>query len=160
MGVITLEQAAAWCGGYVDPKYKDVTFLGAGNDTRTLKEGQLFLALQGVRDGHAFIGAAFEKGASAVLCTHCDGDYPAIVVDDTRLALGKIARGERERLGVKVVGITGSVGKSTTKEMVADVLATTYRVAKTPVNHNNDIGMPWRFWRCPRIPRLLFWKWV
>jgi len=142
MGVITLEQAAAWCGGYVDPKYKDVTFLGAGNDTRTLKEGQLFLALQGVRDGHAFIGAAFEKGASAVLCTHCDGDYPAIVVDDTRLALGKIARGERERLGVKVVGITGSVGKSTTKEMVADVLATTYRVAKTPVNHNNDIGMP------------------
>ena len=67
---------------------------------------------------------------------------PAIVVQDTRVALGKIAAGERQRLGMKVVGITGSVGKSTTKEMVAAVLETTFRTAKTPVNHNNDIGMP------------------
>ena len=142
MGMITLGQAAQWCGGRVDPKYKNVTFFGASNDTRTLQPGQLFLALQGARDGHDFIGAAFEKGAAAVLCTRCDGDYPAIVVDDTRIALGDIARGERKRLGVKVVGITGSVGKSTTKEMVAAVLESTYRVSKTPVNHNNDIGMP------------------
>ena len=142
MGAITLEQAAAWCGGQVSPKYKDVTFLGAGNDTRKLAPGQLFIALQGVRDGHEFIPAALEKGAAAVLCTHCDGDYPAIVVEDTRIALGDIARHERQRLGVKVVGITGSVGKSTTKEMVAAVLSGTYRVSKTPVNHNNDIGMP------------------
>lgn len=77
-----------------------------------------------------------------MLCTHCDGDYPAIVVPDVRLALGEIARQERLRLGMKVVGITGSVGKSTTKEMVAAVLEGTYRVAKTPANHNNDIGMP------------------
>jgi len=63
-------------------------------------------------------------------------------VPDTRLALGDIARGERERIGMKVVGITGSVGKSTTKEMIYSVLQTTYRVGKTPVNHNNDIGMP------------------
>jgi len=142
MGRITLEQAAAWCGGTVDPKYKDVTFLGANNDTRKLTPGQLFVALQGARDGHDFIPAALEKGAGAVLCTHCDGDYPAIVVADTRLALGDIARGERQRLGCKVVGITGSVGKSTTKEMVATVLESTYRVSKTPANHNNDIGMP------------------
>ena len=142
MGRITLEQAAAWCGGTVDPKYKDVTFLGANNDTRKLTPGQLFVALQGARDGHDFIPAALEKGAGAVLCTHCDGDYPAIVVADTRLALGDIARGERQRLGCKVVGITGSVGKSTTKEMVAAVLGNTYRVRKTPANHNNDIGMP------------------
>lgn len=142
MGVITLQQAAQWCGGSIDPKYKDVTFLGASNDTRTIQAGQLFVALQGVRDGHTFIPAALERGAAAVLCTRCDGDYPAIVVKDTRLALGDIARGERERIGMKVVGITGSVGKSTTKEMVASVLQTTYRVGKTPVNHNNDIGMP------------------
>lgn len=142
MGRITLAQAAEWCGGQVRPEYKDVTFLGANNDTRKLEAGQLFVALQGARDGHDFIPAALEKGASAVLCTHCDGDYPAIVVPDTRIALGDIARQERLRIGMQVVGITGSVGKSTTKEMVSAVLATTYRVAKTPVNHNNDIGMP------------------
>ena len=142
MGRITLQQAANWCGGWIDPKYKDVTFLGANNDTRKLEKGQLFIALRGERDGHDFIPAALQKGAAGVLCTHCDGDYPAIVVEDTRIALGQIARGERERIGMKVVGITGSVGKSTTKEMVAAVLESTYRVAKTPANHNNDIGMP------------------
>ena len=142
MGRITLQQAAAWCGGYVDPKYRDVTFFGANNDSRKIVKDQLFVALQGVRDGHDFIPAALENGAAAVLCTHTAGDYPAIVVEDTRIALGQIARGERERLGMKVVGVTGSVGKSTTKEMVAAVLQSTYRVAKTPANHNNDIGMP------------------
>ena len=142
MGKITLELAASWCGGKIDPKYKDVIFYGANNDSRKLEEGQLFVALKGVRDGHDFIPAALEKGAAAILCTHCDGDYPAIVVEDTRIALGDIARGERQRLGIKVVGITGSVGKSTTKEMVACVLSSSYRVAKTPENHNNDIGMP------------------
>ena len=142
MGRISLQQAALWCGGSVQEKYKEVTFLGANNDSRKIQPGQLFLALQGVRDGHDFIPAALEKGAAAVLCTHCDGDYPAIVVPDVRLALGEIAKQERLRLGMKVVGITGSVGKSTTKEMVAAVLEGTYRVAKTPANHNNDIGMP------------------
>ena len=142
MGKITLEQAAAWCGGTIDPQYKDVAFLGANNDSRKIQAGQLFVALQGERDGHDFIPAALEKGAAAVLCTHCDGDFPAIVVEDTRLALGAIARQERQRIGCKVVGITGSVGKSTSKEMVAAVLSGTYRVNKTPENHNNDIGMP------------------
>ena len=131
MGKITLSQAAARCGGQIDPKYKDVAFLGANNDTRKLTPGQLFVALQGARDGHDFIPAALEKGAAAVLCTHCDGDYPTIVVEDTRIALGQIARGERDRIGMKVVGITGSVGKSTTKEMISTVLQTTYRTGKT-----------------------------
>lgn len=142
MGRITLQQAALWCGGKIDPKYKDVTFLGANNDSRKIEKDQLFIALQGERDGHDYIPAALQKGAAAVLCTHTDGDYPAILVEDTRIALGQIARGERERIGMKVVGVTGSVGKSTTKEMIAAVLEGKYRVAKTPANHNNDIGMP------------------
>ena len=142
MGRITLGQAAAWCGGKIDPKYENVTFLGANNDTRKLEAGQLFVVLKGARDGHDFVPAALEKGAAAVLCNHCDGDYPAIVVEDTRVALGDIARHERQRIGMKVVGVTGSVGKSTTKEMIACVLSSSYRVSKTPVNHNNDIGMP------------------
>ena len=142
MGIITLRQAAAWCGGQIDPKYADVTFLGASNDSRNIQPGQLFLALKGARDGHDFIPMAMENGAAAVLCSHCQGDTPAIVVDDPLKALGDIARGERERIGMKVVGVTGSVGKSTTKEMIACVLEGSYRVSKTPVNHNNNIGMP------------------
>ena len=142
MAWITLEQAAAWCGGQIDPKYAKVAFLGANNDSRKIQKGELFIALQGARDGHDYVASALQNGAAAVLCNHCDGDYPAIVVDDTRIALGAIAREERKRIGMKVVGVTGSVGKSTTKEMIACVLEGTYRVAKTPANHNNDIGMP------------------
>ena len=142
MSRITLKQAAEWCGGRVEEKYENVTFYGANIDSRNLLPGQLFVALVGARDGHDFVPAALERGAAAVLCNHCDGDYPAIVVDDTRKALGDIARGERQRLGVKVVGVTGSVGKSTTKEMIACVLETTYRTGKSPVNHNNDLGLP------------------
>lgn len=142
MGKITLRQAAAWCGGKVAPEFEDVTFLGATNDSRNIRQGELFIALQGARDGHDFIPMAMERGAAAVLCTHCEENIPAIVVKDTRLALGDIARGERERIGMKVIGVTGSVGKSTTKEMIASVLSGSFRVGKTPVNHNNDIGMP------------------
>ena len=142
MGKLTLKQAAQWCGGYVEAKYENIEFYGANNDTRVLQPGQLFIVLQGARDGHDFIPAAMEKGAAAVLCSRKVGDYPAIYVKDPRIALGQIAKAELDRIGCKRVGITGSVGKSTTKEMVATVLESTYRVSKTPANHNNDIGMP------------------
>ena len=142
MAKITLKQAAAWCGGIVDEKFENVEFLGANNDTRVLKPGQLFIVLQGARDGHDYIPAAMEKGAAAVLCSRRVGDYPAIYVDDPRIALGKIAQEECRRLGMKIVAVTGSVGKSTTKEMIASVLEQKYMVSKTPANHNNDIGMP------------------
>ena len=142
MAKITLEQAALWCGGRIDPKYKDVTFEGANIDSRKLVPGQLFVAIVAARDGHDFIPGALEKGAAAVLCSRQDGDFPAIVVEDTRIALGKIAAGFLQALGAKIIGVTGSVGKSTTKEMIAAVLQTSYRVSKTPANHNNDLGMP------------------
>ena len=142
MGKITLRQAAKWCGGLVEEKYADIEFLGANNDTRVLQPGQLFIVLQGARDGHDFIPAAMDKGAAAVLCSRKVGDYPAIIVEDPRIALGIIAREELKRIGPKVVAVTGSVGKSTTKEMIAAVLESTYKVSKTPANHNNDIGMP------------------
>ena len=142
MAKITLRQAASWCGGHVEEKYADVEFFGASNDTRVLQKGQLFVVLEAARDGHDFIPAAIEKGAAAVLCKRKVGDYPAIYVDDPRIALGQIAQQEARRIGMKIVGITGSVGKSTTKEMVAQVLSSTFTTAKTPANHNNDIGMP------------------
>ena len=142
MANITLRQAAQWCGGTVEEKYADIEFFGANNDTRILRPGQLFIVLQGTRDGHDFIPTAMEKGAAAVLCSRKVGDYPAIYVDDPRTALGDIAREEIKRIGAKVVAVTGSVGKSTTKEMIATVLESTFKVSKTPANHNNDIGMP------------------
>ena len=142
MARITLRDAAQRCGGTVEEKYEDVVFDGAGNDTRSLQPGQLFIALQGVRDGHDYIPAAIAKGAAAVLCSRKVGDYPAILVKDPRTALGDIAREALKRIGAKVVAVTGSVGKSTTKEMIAAVLSGTFRVSKTPANHNNDIGMP------------------
>ncbi len=142
MAEITLRQAAQWCGGTVEEQYADVTFLGANNDTRVLQPGQLFIVLRGARDGHDYIPAAMERGAAAVLCSRKVGDYPAIYVDDPRTALGAIAREELKRIGAKVVAVTGSVGKSTTKEMIVSALEGTFRVSKTPANHNNDIGMP------------------
>ncbi len=142
MANITLRQAAAWCGGTVDEKYAHISFLGASNDSRSILPGQLFVTLQDVRDGHDFIPNAMERGAAAALCSRRIGDYPAIYVDDPRKALGDIAREEMKRIGAKVVAVTGSVGKSTTKEMIAAALEGVYKVSKTPANHNNDIGMP------------------
>ena len=142
MGKITLREAAQWCGGRVEEKYADRTFFGASNDSRKIQPGELFVVLKGERDGHDYIPAAMERGAAAVLGSRQVGDYPMILVEDTRKALGDIARQERLRLNMKVVAVTGSVGKSTTKEMIACVLDVTYRVGKTPANHNNDIGMP------------------
>ncbi len=111
-------------------------------DSRNIQKGELFVALVDQRDGHDFIPAAFEKGAAAVLCSRRMGDYPAIYVENPHDALGRIAAGERQRIGMKVVGVTGSVGKSTTKEMLACCLQGSYKVSKTPANFNNDIGMP------------------
>lgn len=142
MGKITLRQAADWCGGRVKPQFENVEFFGANMDSRNIQPGQMFVALEGARDGHDFIPMAMEKGAAAVLCKHCSDDIPAIVVEDPRTALGKIAHGERNRIGMKVIGVTGSVGKSTTKELIACALEGSFKVAKTPANHNNDIGMP------------------
>ncbi len=140
--MITLRQAARWCGGHVEPKYENVPFLGANIDSRKLRPGELFVALIAARDGHDFIPGAMEKGAAAVLCSRVCGDVPAIVVPDTRIALGQIAAGYLQSISPKIIGVTGSVGKSTTKEMIAAVLQTQLRVSKTPANHNNDLGMP------------------
>ena len=160
MGKLTLKQAAAWCGGWVDPKYEDIEFLGANNDTRVIQPGQLFIVLQGARDGHDFIPMAMEKGAAAVLCSRKVGDYPAIIVDDPRIALSDIARQERKRIGFKAVGITGSVGKSTTKEWWRRC----WRVPSVPPRPLSITTMisacPWRSWPCRRIPKLPCWKWA
>ena len=142
-GNISLKQAARWCGGTVAPAFAEVSFCGANFDSRNLQAGELFVAVTGARNGHDFIPDALEKGAAAVLVSEpVREDIPAITVSDTVTALQDIARGYRESLSLRVVGVTGSVGKTTTKEMIAAVLGTTYRTQKTPENFNNGLGLP------------------
>ncbi len=140
---ITLKQAAQWCGGSVAPEFEAVTFSGANFDTRRLAAGELFVAIVGERDGHDFVPAAMEKGAAAVLASRpLAQTIPAIYVEDTVTALQAVAREWRESLSFRSVGITGSVGKTTTKEMTAAVLETTYRTCYTAENFNNGLGLP------------------
>lgn len=144
MGTLTLKQAALWCGGRVAPEFEAVEFSGACMDSRAIKKGQLFIALPGEsRDGHDFVPQAMEQGAAAVLAQRqLEKTIPAVYVPDVLTALGDLARAVRRSLGLKVVGITGSVGKTTTKEMMAAILQTTFQTAKTDKNFNNNIGLP------------------
>jgi len=128
----------------------DVTkqIYGVSTDTRTLKKGNLFVPLDVGEnfDGHQFAGKAFELGASLALWqkdrSNPPLNVPLIYVEDTLTALQDLARAYRRQLTTRVIAITGSNGKTTTKDMVAGILATTYRVHKTPGNLNNHIGLP------------------
>ncbi|MDX1495186.1 MAG: UDP-N-acetylmuramoyl-tripeptide--D-alanyl-D-alanine ligase [Longimicrobiales bacterium] len=124
-----------------------VEYAGVSTDSRTVEEGDLYVALVGERyDGHDFVADALSRGAlGAVVSQPAAGD-PANVrlypVDDTLVALGRLAHHRRQALSVPVVGITGSSGKTTTKDMAAAALSSTLRVHATKANLNNRIGMP------------------
>ncbi|MCD7775111.1 MAG: UDP-N-acetylmuramoyl-tripeptide--D-alanyl-D-alanine ligase, partial [Clostridiales bacterium] len=129
----------------VDGKYTaDGEFKGVFTDTRKAVKGGLFVALEGEKfDGHDFIGKAEELGAAAVLCRkNINAGIPVIYADDTKKALLNLASYYRGLFDIPVVGITGSVGKTTAKDMTALVAGTKYKTVKTQGNLNNDIGMP------------------
>lgn len=141
--MITLKQAALWCGGTVLPEFADVAFFGADNDSRTIEPDQLFVALRAERDGHDFIANARQAGAAAALGERQLPGVPMIVVPDSLQGFQAIARGWRQRLTeTRVIGLTGSVGKTTTKEMTALACSAAFRTAWTQKNFNNDIGVP------------------
>lgn len=119
-------------------------FPGVSIDTRTLAPGQLFVALQGERDGHDFVPSAFAQGAGAALVSRelAGAGGPQIVVEDTLRALGAIGARRRRALELKVIAITGSVGKTTVKEMLAAILSQGWRTLKSRGNYNNEIGVP------------------
>jgi len=119
-------------------------FRGVSTDTRTLPPGALFVALKGERfDGHDFVAEAFQRGAAAALVSwQVSAPGPLILVPDTLVALGAIAASHRGTLGTKVIAVTGSIGKTTTKEMVWAILSQGWRVTRTPGNYNNEIGVP------------------
>ena len=116
------------------------------SDSRQVVGGALFIALKGARvDGHSFMKACLEKGAAACVTERvpADGETPAILVDSTVAATGRLAAWYRSGFSIPVIGITGSVGKTTTKEMISAVLAERYRTHKTQKNLNNELGVPW-----------------
>lgn len=118
-------------------------------DSRTITPGCLFAAIPGARvDGHDFIPVAAEQGAACVLCNRfVDADVPQIVVPDTQEALRHIAAFYRSQFGFPFVGVTGSVGKTTAKEMIAAVLSARFDTLKTEKNFNNELGVPLTLFR-------------
>lgn len=141
------EIAAAVEGVWWNPTANTAPVTAVSTDSRKIVPGCLFLPWVGEKfDGHHFIDAALEAGAAGCLCAKLPetirDDKFYIKVADTRLALRALAGAYRRRFDIPFVQITGSVGKTTTKEMIASVLATRYNVLKTPENFNNDIGTP------------------
>lgn len=118
-------------------------FHGVSTDTRTLRDGEVYFALSGENfDGHDFVEQALEKGAPAVVVSEdCPGGA-SIVVPDTLEALQRFATYHRKRYDIPVIAVTGSCGKTTTKELIAALLATKFNVVKTKGNLNNEIGCP------------------
>lgn len=144
---MTLENIEKACGGrYIGTEAEKKTeVLGVVIDSRQVESGYLFVAIPGEKvDGHKFIPDVFAKGAAAVLSEQQleDPAGPYILVESTTKALRDLAEYYRKSLAIKVVGITGSVGKTSTKEMIASVLSEKYRVLKTEGNYNNEIGLP------------------
>lgn len=140
-----LSEAAAAIGGSLIGA--DVRFASVGTDSRDIASGQLFVALKGDRfDGHDYLEQAMSQGASAVLVSEDKGVTPAIVVNDTCQALGKLASFWRKKFTTPFVAITGSNGKTTIKEMLVAVLANhaggAEKIHATAGNLNNHIGLP------------------
>src|SRR5246127_590762 len=138
---------AARAGAGLDPVAR---LAGVSIDSRSIRAGELFIAIHGPsHDGHDHVAGAFERGAlAAVVAAAKMGQFPdaiggkCIVVENTFLALKQFARAVRESWGGEIAGVTGSVGKTTTKEILAALLGARFRVLKSEGNFNNEYGLP------------------
>ena len=122
----------------------DIIISGVSTDTRTIQQGDLFIALVGDKfNGHDYISVAEQNGAAAVICSEeVEASVPVLMVDDTLLALHRLAAYYRTLLDIKIVAITGSNGKTSTRDMTKTVLSSKYKVYSTDKNFNNEIGLP------------------
>ncbi len=144
MAAATIDQLARWADGHWSIVPTDWRPSGGfSNDTRRLREGQIFVALRGVRDGHEFVAAAARAGACGAIVEQIVDpvDFPQLVVTDSLAAFQRIARGYRCDFAGKLVGITGSCGKTSTKDMLSCMLGLD-RTHATAGNYNNTIGVP------------------
>ncbi len=142
---MTAREVADAVGGRLEAD-ADIRILGVSNDTRTIGAGSLYVAIRGPRfDGHMFAREALDKGAVLLLALD-DVDLPVgtpcVRCADTVAALGKLAAWHRTRFRIPVVAVTGSVGKTSTREMIAAAMGARYHVLRTKGNYNNEIGLP------------------
>ncbi|MGR3503672.1 UDP-N-acetylmuramoyl-tripeptide--D-alanyl-D-alanine ligase [Pseudaestuariivita sp.] len=146
----TSADAASATGGRTTSAWEAT---GVSIDTRTLQPGDLFVALQAARDGHDFVAQALAKGAAAALVTHVpEGvpqDAPLLIVDEVLPALEALGKAARARTGARVVAITGSVGKTSTKEMLRAMLAPQGKTHASEASYNNHWGVPLTLARMP-----------
>lgn len=140
--MMRLSAIALWTRGHLFGA--DVDVMRVTIDTRKLQAGDLFVAIKGVRvDGHDFLADAMARGAIAALVTRkIDSPLPQVVVDDTALALGDLASAVRAQGNVRVIGITGSNGKTTVKTLTASILSRHGRTHVNAGNYNNELGLP------------------
>ena len=147
MKPFTLAEIAAACGGtYVgNEDMKSAVITSVERDSRQVKEGSLFLAIKGERvDGHDYIQKCYDNGAICAICEKApeNADKPYILVPSTLQAVKEIGRAYREKFDIPVVGVSGSVGKTSTKEMLYAVLSQKFKTHKTQGNLNNELGVP------------------
>ena len=155
MELRTTDLAAA-TGGRLDGP--DVVVSGASIDTRSLVPGQLFVPIVAERDGHDFVADALAAGAGAYLTARDPHGGTAVVVDDTAAALSAAGGLARDRLSVPVVGITGSVGKTSVKDLLAAALGSVRRVTASERSFNNELGVPLTLLGRPRRRRGASWS--
>lgn len=144
---LSLKNIAKVCGGKLycsDETIADTEVTSIVSDSRKIEKGGLFVAIKGnVVDGHDYIESAYAQGVMAVMSQkELDTEQPYILIDDPYIAVKKLAKFYREGLDIKVVGVTGSVGKTSTKEMIYSVLNEKYNTLKTDGNFNNELGLP------------------
>ncbi|MBJ76258.1 MAG: UDP-N-acetylmuramoyl-tripeptide--D-alanyl-D-alanine ligase [Planctomycetes bacterium] len=142
-----LSDVLAACGGRLARDVRGTDMSGVSTDTRTLRQGELFVALSGPNhNGNDFASRAVQAGAGALVLQEGleapAGEVPVVLCADPRLALSRLAAWHRTRLQMPVVGITGSCGKTTTKNMLAHLLGGHRQVVSSPASYNNDIGVP------------------
>jgi UDP-N-acetylmuramoyl-tripeptide--D-alanyl-D-alanine ligase len=150
---LTLSEIAALTGGQLLGGDPGAAVSSYSIDSRTLAPGALFVALQAERDGHDFVGDALDRGAAGALVSRTVEGAGLVLVDDTAVALTTLGHAARRRLaGVPVVGITGSTGKTSTKDLTAAALAPAGPVGASPVSFNNEIGVPLTLLSAPADP--------
>ena len=130
-------------------QFENVVLRNAEFDSRLIGSGDLFVPLKGARDGHNFIPTAFAQGAAATLSERPVAGGAYILVDDVLTAFQRLAQYYLEKMQVDVLAVTGSNGKTTTKDMLAQLLATSYKTYKTQGNYNNEIGLPYTVLHMP-----------